>query len=113
VIAKALAQLSCSLCTAYVLHGHNDLFHNVEDPLEISHNLLKLIGPSLAVAAKPQQQPIKSLFKREFPLLDLVKLLAGSKVQNPYEPIEHEPGSQKLMIEGELALYDLLSMEEL
>jgi hypothetical protein len=107
VIAKALAQLSCALGTTDVLHSHDDLFHNVEDPLEISHDLLKLIGLSLAVASKPQQQALKSLFKREFPLLDLGKLLAGSKVQNPYEPIEHEPGSQKLMIEGELALYDL------
>jgi hypothetical protein len=101
VIAQSLTKLSCPLGTTDVLHGQDDLFHDVEDPLKISHDLLKLIGPSLAVAAKPQQQPIKLLFKREFPLLDLVKLLAGSKVQNPYEPIEHGPGSKKLMIEGE------------
>src|SRR5205807_967243 len=79
VIPKALAQLSRSLCTAYVLHGHDDLFHNVENPLEISHDLLKLIGPSLAIASKPQEQAVKSLFKREFPLLDLGKLRAGSQ----------------------------------
>jgi len=63
VIAEARAQLSCSLCAADVLHGYDDLFHDVEDLLEIRHDFFELIGPSFTVGSEPARKPFKSLFE--------------------------------------------------